>query len=186
MSSGSTLAVAEITSAHGIRGAVRAKLFDPDSTSLAVGLKVRLGEGGREVTIDEVSPVPGRELVRLHLHGVTTRDEAEALRGVEIHVDRDLLPPLADDEYYLADAIGLPVERVGADGDPEHLGTIVGLTSNGIQDLFEVEWREPGGRRHEWLLPVLPNFIDEVDEKRVLVSLPIGLLPAALEPEDTE
>lgn len=182
-----TLAVGRITAPHGIRGGVRAKLHDPDSTSLVVGRVVQLGVDGPTAEVESVSAVPGREIVRLQLSGVRSRDDAEALRDRDILVDRDDLPPLDEDEFYLADAIGLPVERhrasADADGEVQALGTVVGLTTNNVQDLFEVEWRAPGGKRERWLLPVLPQFIDVIDDARILVSLPIGLLPAALEPE---
>jgi 16S rRNA processing protein RimM len=184
-----TLEVGRITAPHGIRGGVRAKLHAPGSTSLVVGRVVQLGADGPMAEVESISAVPGREIVRLQLRGVRTRDEAEALRGRELLVDRDDLPPLDEDEFYLADAIGLPVERLrpSADGEGEGeaqaLGEVVGLTTNGVQDLFEVEWRAPGGKRERWLLPVLPQFIDAIDDARILVDLPIGLLPAALEPE---
>ena len=180
----STLGVARIVAAHGIRGGVRANLYDAASEALAVGRKIHLGEGGPIATIVEFARVPGKDAVRLRLSGVADRDQAEALRGVELHVDRALLPPLADDEFYLDDAIGLPVERRRDDGSIQALGLVTGLTSNGAQDLFEVEWIDAAGRAHEWLLPVLPNFIEAIDEARVRVRLPIGLLPAALEPEE--
>ncbi|HRI08839.1 MAG TPA: ribosome maturation factor RimM [Nannocystaceae bacterium] len=180
----STLGVARIVAAHGIRGGVRAQLFDAGSESLEVGREVHLGEGGPLTTVVELSRVPGKDSLRLRFAGIVNRDQAEALRGVELHVDRDLLPPLAEDEFYLDDAIGLAVERRRDGGATQPLGVVVGLTSNGVQDLFEVEWVAPDGQRHEWLLPVLPQFIEELDEVRILVTPPIGLLPAALEPEE--
>ncbi|MEZ4380279.1 MAG: ribosome maturation factor RimM [Nannocystaceae bacterium] len=186
-----TLAVARITAPHGIRGGLRAKLYDPSSTSLVVGRVVQLGADGPQAEVESVSAVPGREIVRLQLSGVRSRDDAEALRDRELLVDRDDLPPLDEDEFYLADAIGMPVERLRpSEGDAapvtQALGTIVGLTSNTVQDLFEVEWRAPNGKRERWLLPVLPQFIEAIDDARVLVDLPIGLLPVALEPEGAE
>ncbi|MBK8260932.1 MAG: 16S rRNA processing protein RimM [Nannocystis sp.] len=178
MTSKPTLAVASVVAAHGIRGAVKVHLHDPESESLALGRTVQLGADGRYAKIIESSRVPGKNIVRLQLSGVGDRDQAEALRGVELHVERASLPPLAEDEFYLEDAIGLAVERAGASPS---LGVVVGLTSNGVQDLFEVEWSGADGHIHEWLLPVLPQFIEDIDERRLLVRLPIGLLPAALE-----
>ena len=176
-----TLGVARIVAAHGIRGGVRVQLFDAESESLEVGREVHLGEGGPLTTVVELSRVPGKDSLRLRFAGIVNRDQAEALRGVELHVDRDLLPPLAEDEFYLDDAIGLSVERRRDDGATQPLGTVVGLTSNGVQDLFEVQWRGPDGRMHDWLLPVLPQHIVELDDQHVLVQLPLGLLPEALE-----
>ena len=179
-----TLVVARVTAPHGIRGGLRAKLHDPKSTSLAVGRPVQLGADGPVVRIKSVSPVPGREFVRLTLAGVDSREGAEALRGCELLMERDVLPPLADDEFYLADAIGLPVERLRG-GEVQALGRIIGLTSNGAQDLFEIEWSSANGRRR-WLMPVIPQFIVSLDGERLRVDLPIGLLPVELEPEQEQ
>lgn len=181
-----TLAVAQVVGVHGVRGALRVRLHDADSEALIVGRTVLLGEGGAAAKVVECSRVPHRDLVRLRVDTITSRDAAEALRGVELHVDRELLPPLADDEFYLADAIGLPVLRLHEDGAIQDVGVVVGLTDNTVQDLFEVEWRAADGQVHAWLLPVLPQFIESIDDQRLVVRLPIGLLPAVLEPEEAE
>lgn len=181
----SLLVVGYVAGPHGVRGAVHVHVHDPRSTAVEPGRRVTLRRSGKIVGRHEVArvdPVPGKPgRLRVALTGVPGRDEAEALRGCELLVERGELPELADDEFYLADAIGLPVQR---ERDGVALGTIVGLTSNGVQDLFEVEWRGPDGRTHAWLLPVLPNCIVEVGAERVLVDLPLGLLPDALEPDD--
>ena len=181
------LVVGYVAGPHGVRGAVRVHLHDPDSAALEPGRRVTLRREGRAPTAHEVrqaDPVPGKPgRLRVTLTGVADRDQAEALRGCELLVDREELPALADDEFYLADAIGLPVVR---EHDGRALGTIVGLTSNGVQDLFEVEHRGVDGRARPWLLPVLPEFLVEVSDERVLVDLPLGLLPEDLEPKDLE
>lgn len=180
----SLLVVGYIAGSHGVHGAVRVHIHDPRSTTLEPGRRITLRRGGKVVAtleVGRVEPVPGKPgHLRVALVGVPGRTEADALRGCELVVDRGELPELADDEFYLADVIGRPVQR---ERDRMALGTIVGLTSNGVQDLFEVEWRGPDGRTHAWLLPVLPDCIVEVGEDRVLVDLPLGLLPEALEPE---
>ncbi len=181
-----TLVVARVTAPHGIRGALRAKLHDPKSTSLVVGRQVQIGTDGPTMTLEGVNPVPGKDFVRLRLRGVRTRDEAEALRGCDLLVDREHLPPLQEDEFYLADVIGLPVERLSQAGEVQPLGTIVGLTSNRAQDLFEIEWIGAGGGRKRWLMPVIPQFIESLSDDRLRVDLPIGMLPPELEPEGAE
>jgi 16S rRNA processing protein RimM len=176
-----TLAVAVIVGAHGIRGWVRVHLHDPKSRALRPGLRVTLHgpQGERPSKVLAVDPVPGKPLARVHLDGVTDRDQAEALRGSELWLARKDLPPLAADEFYLADLIGLAVERVRPDGRVQPLGTVIALTSNGAQDLLEVEYQPPGRRSDTWLLPVLPQFLAEI-EGRLRVELPIGMLPDAL------
>jgi 16S rRNA processing protein RimM len=182
----SLLVVGYVAGPHGVRGAVRVHLHDPRSHALEPGRRVVLRRDGRALATHEVrasDPVPGKPgRLRVTLAGVPGRDQAEALRGCELLVDRHELPALADDEFYLADALGLPVVR---QRDGRALGTVVGLTSNGAQDLFEVEHRDADGRARTWLLPVTPHHVVEVGD-RVLVDLPLGLLPEELEPVEAD
>lgn len=178
------LVVGYVAGVHGIRGALRLTLHDPDSDVLVPGRTLLLRRDAEVLGTHEVrtvEPIPGKPgRFRVTLRQLHDRTTAEALRGCELLVDRDQLPALADDEFYLADAIGLPVQRERA-GVTQPLGTIVGLTSNGVQDLFEVQWRDPQGRLHEWLLPVLPQHVVDLDDRRVLVDLPLGMLPDPLD-----
>jgi 16S rRNA processing protein RimM len=184
------LAVAEISAPHGVRGQVRVHLYDPDSRALRPGLRVELRppggpEGhvasGMSFEIVAVEPIPGKSSARVQLSGVVDRDHAERLRGRQVWVARADLPELATDEFYLADAIGLAVERALPDGSTQQLGVVAGVTSNGAQDLLEIEWTRPDGRRDTWLLPVVPHFIVDIDPRRLRVELPFGLLPDALD-----
>lgn len=175
------LDIGYVAGAHGVQGGVRIKLHDPASQALQRGIVVTLvHEGARtDHEVEAADVVPGKAgLHRVRLRGVNRRDLAEALRGSTIVVPRAVLPKLADDEFYLADVVGLAVMREAL---PQHLGKIVGLTSNGVQDLFEVEWTSPDDHRHQWMMPVLPGFVRDVDETRVLVELPAGFLPEDLE-----
>lgn len=179
-----TLAVGYIAGAHGLRGTLKVKLHDPDSDVLELGVPLRISRDGASVgtlEVEQVEGVPGKPgLYRVDAAGIHHRDQAEALRGCGLEIDREELPPLEEDEFYLADAVGLPVVRRLDDGSMQDLGVVVALDSNGPQDLFEVEWR--GGVRPErWLLPVLPGFVRDVDEHRVLAEVPEGMLPEALE-----
>jgi 16S rRNA processing protein RimM len=177
------LEIGVITGAHGVRGGLRVKLHDPGSQALAPGLRVLLVAPGRadiEMVIAASSAVPGTPGAwRVELEGLADRELAESLRGRSLVVARADLPRLAADEFYLADAIGLPVR---SKADQRELGTIAGVTSNGAQDLFEVRYRDRRGRTSTWLLPVLPSFVRDVNADAVWVELPPGMLPDELEP----
>lgn len=176
------LGVARVVGVHGVHGALRVHLHDEGSAALRVGVEVSLCRPDGEVVdkraVERVAPKPGSKVVRLWLEGLADRSAAEALRDLEVRVPRAELPPLDDDEYYLADAIGLPVLEGG-----RALGTIVGVTSNRAQDLFEVEWASTQGKTRRWLLPAIPQFVTEIDEHAVHVELPPGMLPTELERE---
>lgn len=181
------LAVGYVAGAHGIRGALKVRLHDPASEALLAGVVIALVRDGVSVgerAIEHVAGGRSGELL-VQLVGVGDRDAAEELRGCEVQVDRAQLPALADDEYYLADLVGALVERIDTG---EALGEVVGVTSNGAQDLLEVEWSDPEGGRHGWLLPALPGFVVDVqlggDTQKVVADVPPGFLPDALERED--
>jgi 16S rRNA processing protein RimM len=164
-------------------------MHDPDSEALRVGLRLTLRRqrsGGdvadvADAEIRELGEVPGKPgRYRVTLAEIKDRNAAEELKGCSVWVDRDELPELGDDEFYLADAIGMPVQRQLAGGELQELGVIVGLMNNGAQDLFEVELTGRG-KPLQWLLPVLPGVVLDIDDERVMVDVPPGMLPDELE-----
>jgi 16S rRNA processing protein RimM len=165
---------------HGVLGGLKVKLFNADSTAIDVGvaLVLRLPDGpARNFVVSRVAVAPGTGVLRVWFEGVDGREAAEALRGHELWIDRAQLPALADDEYYLADLVGLEVVRE-RDGVCESLGRITGVTSNTAQDLLCVRLH---GR--EWLLPALPPFIVAIEAQRVLVDVHDDMLPEVRGPE---
>lgn len=173
------LPIAVVTGAHGIHGGLRIKLADPQSRTLRAGLKIELWRQGdrRACTVQRISRIPHGDRARLFLAEVRDRAAAETLKGWEIRVRRADLLPLEEGEFYLADVIGLPVRRRQEEGTLECLGTVVGVVSNGAQDLLEVEWLTAGGKRETWLLPVLEQFVREVSDDAIMVDVPEGMLP---------
>ena len=160
---------------HGVQGGSKVKLFNPASTALEPGVAVMLKPPNGPTRTFVVSRVgaSGTGTLRIWFEGVDDREAAENLRGCELWIDRSELPPLADDEYYLADLVGLEVVRERAEGC-DSLGRITGVTSNGLQDLLCVRLR---GR--EWLLPAMPPFIVTIEPERVLVDVHDDMLPDA-------
>ncbi len=80
------------------------------------------------------------------LAGVSDRTAAEALKGVDLYVDRDRLPPAAEGEFYHADLIGM----AAVDPAGQRIGEIVAVQNFGAGDLLEI--RLAGARQTE-LIP---------------------------------
>ena len=176
--------VGYVAGVHGIAGALRIKLFDADSDAVAAGRTIELWREDtllRTVSVVSANEVPGKPgLRRVQLDEIGNRNDAEALKGCEVRVDRDALPPLSDDEYYLADLVGAHVQEI-VDGVARSLGEVTGISSNGVQDLLEIRWHDDDGTAHEWLLPALPQFIVELGQRRLVVDVPPGFMPDPLE-----
>ena len=187
------LLIGRVLGAYGVRGALNLHLYDCDSVSLSAGVEVSLHEeSGNKKSCHRVLSVvakPGTKVVRIALAGLANREQAEQLRGLELRVARAQLKKLDEGEFYLADMLGCHVQReIREQGAQEvtslqDLGEIVGVTTNGAQDLFEVCYaRSAKGKARTWLLPILPQFFQELSAEKILVDLPEGMLPSQLEP----
>ena len=154
-----------IAGAHGIRGEVLIKTFT--HVPEAIGAYGPLGDkrGARTFEIQSVRAMAKGVVARLQ--GVGDRNAAEALKGVELYVERERLPPAADGEFYHADLIGL----AAVDGERKPLGEIVAVHNFGAGDLIEV--RLTGSGKTE-LVPFTDAAVPEVDisARRAVVVLP--------------
>jgi 16S rRNA processing protein RimM len=151
-----------IARAHGIRGEVVIVTHDPASQVLGEIEIVWIGGAERRIT-------GARSTHRgwlVQLEGVATRDEAAALRGQPVEVDRAALE-LADDDILLADLVGCRVVLPG--GAP--WGTIAAVES-GMQDLLVIHDGEI-----ERLLPLVDEFVKDIDLESGVVTVdpPDGL-----------
>jgi 16S rRNA processing protein RimM len=154
-----------IARAHGIRGEVVIMTHDPDSETL--GTVETIWVGGTLRKIEHVRDTQRGWLVRLE--GVVTRNDAEALRGQKVEVDREALA-LGEDDILLADLIGCAVRL--PDGRP--WGTIAGVEAD-VQSRLVIHDGEI-----ERLLPLVDQFITDVDiEARVVTIDPPEGLPEA-------
>ena len=154
--------IGRITRPHGIRGEVVIATHDPASQVL--GEVESLWVGGAERRITGARGTHRGWLV--HLEGIATRDDAEALRGQAVEVDRDALE-LGENDILLADLIGCQVVRL--DGSP--WGTVSEVNS-GMQDLLVIHDGEI-----ERLLPLVDEFVKDIDLDKGVVTVdpPEGL-----------
>ncbi|MBV8045966.1 MAG: ribosome maturation factor RimM [Paludibacterium sp.] len=97
------------------------------------------------------------------LEGVSDRDVAEAMRGMQIAVPRAELPDTEEDEFYWSDLIGLSVENLQG----EAFGSVAELMETGANDVLVVD---DGPTRR--LIPFVDAVITRVDldAKRIVVD----------------
>jgi len=68
------------------------------------------------------------------IKGVEDRNQAEALRGTKLYVERGQLPDLPSDEFYHSDLLGLPVQ----DLEGQTIGSARALSNFGAGDFLEI------------------------------------------------
>lgn len=168
MSQSDRICVGSIAGAFGVQGEVRLKSFCATPEDIATYGPLWTEDASRSFTVRLTRPVAGGLGARLS--GVATKEQADALRGVELYVDRACLPSLPDDEFYHADLIGLEVRDTGG----VLLGTVRAVHNHGAGDLLEVFG---AGRKAALLLPFTKAIVPTVDlaAGRIVADPPEGL-----------
>jgi 16S rRNA processing protein RimM len=175
------LKIGVVVGVHGVGGGLRVTLHDPDSESLVVGRHVVFeGAQGQSLRakIIRVAKNRGEVAAKIWVQEVSDRDSAGSLRGASVTMDRDQLPSLASDEFFLADAIGKTLRLVGSGHE---VGVVESIASNGAQDLFVCTWTDAQGKNHEWMFPAMRPFLSELTAQALWVEIPEGFLPDVLE-----
>lgn len=163
------LAIGSIVKAHGIRGEVAVEVLTDDPDRFATLEMVYLG------TPDVASPIAlkahrwHRDRVLLTFEGITTRTEAEQLKGLLVEVPIDEALPLDEDHYYPHQLIGL--QAVSDEG--EALGEVVDFLETGANGVYVVRNHE-----REILLPAVADVVLAIDLEAGLLTVHLmeGLL----------
>jgi 16S rRNA processing protein RimM len=124
--------VAQIGAAHGLRGGVHLRSFTADPEAFATYGPLETEDRTKRLEIESLRPAKDGFTVRFH--GLTKREAAEALRNVNLYVERDQLPAADDGEFYHADLIGLAA--VTSSG--EALGEVAAIHNFGAGDIVEL------------------------------------------------
>ena len=135
------ICIGSIAGAFGVSGEVRLKSFCAEPTAIADYGPLHSEDGSRSFKITLTRPVAGGLGARLA--GVKTKEEADALKGMGLYVDRGRLPKLPDDEFYHADLIGLEAR----DSEGRVLGKVSAIHNFGASDVIELT-RPDGDQVH--------------------------------------
>ena len=171
------LLMGRIGAAHGIKGEVRIQSFTEDPLALASYGPLSTNKPG--LTIKILAARTTTNVLVARLEGINDRNAAEKLNGVELYVDRALLPdPDDDDDFYHADLIGLKARL--ADGS--EIGEVMAVPNFGAGDLLEIRDPRSGDT---YLYPFSKAVVPEVRvaEGYLLIDPPIEAEPGEEEPD---
>lgn len=165
MSPSRLILVGRVTGVHGVRGELKIAAFTAAPDALLGYRDLRREDGSPALTLTGGRPAKAGLVARAR--GVETRDQAEALRGLDLYIPRDALAEPDEDEFYLADLIGLEAR----DSSGAVVGRIKAVENFGAGDLLEIE---PAGGGATWWLPFTREAVPDVhiDEGRVTVVPP--------------
>jgi 16S rRNA processing protein RimM len=151
MTGSALIRVAMITAAHGIRGEVKLRTFcDNPKDIFACPLT---GADGRSYTLRQSGYKD--DLLIVSIDGITTRNDAERLKGTELFAERRAL---SQDNYFPEEIVGLKATL--ADGSI--YGTVIQLVNYGAGDVIELTLTD--GKTE--LLPLKSIFVGEINKEK--------------------
>ena len=159
------LVVGTIVGVHGVAGEAKLLLATDDPEHLRTIKRVWVGQEERPRRLLGVRFHAGNALIRLP--GVTTPEQVEALRGLQVRIAGTDARPNDEGEYFLFQLIGLRAyDEAGA-----LLGTLTDILETGAHDVLVVT-PEDGP---ELLLPNHPQYVLEIrpDEGRLTARPPV-------------
>ena len=113
--------VGEIGRPHGVRGLVKLRSFTADPAAIASYGPLTDATGERRFALTLLADGLAR------VEGVDDREAAARLTGAGLYVERASLPPPEEDEFYLADLVGLRAETAAG----EALGRVRSVEEHG-------------------------------------------------------
>ena len=143
----------QIVSVHGLAGEVRVQPWSDDAQSLTEFGTFYLDGGQTPVAAESARVHKG--MLLLKLGGVDTREEALALRGKTLYIDR-ADETLEEGVYYVQDLMGLEVY----DADSGRLyGTLCQVSQTGANDVYHVRFADGS----QQLVPAIKEVVVRTD-----------------------
>ncbi len=161
---------------HGLRGAVRIHLYDPQSTTLRPGLACDLERDGKVQRTLVVAEVRGAaKTMSVQFAGIANLADGESLRGLTVVVLRRDLPELEAGEFYIEDMLGAEVFERSPGGGLEAKGKVTAFERYPSTDVVTVQSGE-GDAATSVEVPLLERYVESVDSSAPRIVLHAGAL----------
>ena len=164
------LQVGVITQTHGVRGEVKVFPTTDDPARFKKLKQVVLDTGKETLPLEVESVKFFKQFVILKFKGYDNINDIEKYKRCPLLVDRENAVPLGEDEYYIADMIGMEVVTE----DDEIFGTLKDVIETGANDVYVIDSEKHG----EVLVPAIRECILDVDieSHRMKIHLMAGLI----------
>ena len=154
---------------HGLRGELKVRPFTERPGNFSSYRRLYLSADGEEPRVlytNCQARVSGNAVI-LKLEECATREQAEQLAGMQIWLASCDLPPLDGEEFYLFTLEGKRAQTE----DGRVIGTVMEILSSHGQDILVIR-----DGQAEYLVPVVRKFVVAIDDDKVVLDLPPGLL----------
>lgn len=148
--------VGVISSTHGIRGEVKVFPTTNDAGRFYKLKHVILNTGKEQIPLEVQGVKQSKKFVIVKFKGIDDINEIEKYKGAQLLVRREDAVELEEDEYYIADLLGMEV--VTEEGEK---GILKDVIETGANEVYVVEFETLG----EILIPAIHDCILDVDVK---------------------
>lgn len=172
------LQVGIISSTHGIKGEVKVFPTTDDANRFKKLKEVMLDTGKEKLSLKVESVKFFKQFVIVKFKGFDNINDIEKYKGKSLFVTRENAVELEEDEYFIADLIGVDV--VSDDG--QYKGVLRKVIETGANDVYEIRLED--GRT--LLVPAIKECILEVslEENRMMIHILDGLLDDTLKDKE--
>jgi 16S rRNA processing protein RimM len=145
--------VGQVAGGFGVKGEVRVTAWTADPMALLAYGPLLRADGTVGLTLTSARPEKSGVVGRAK--EIATKEQADAMRGLRLHILRDRLPEPDEDEFYLTDLVGLEAR------DPAGtvLGTVRSVQNFGADDMLEIA---PATGGPTWYLPFTKDAVPDL------------------------
>lgn len=159
------LQVGVITSTHGVHGEVKVFPTTDDVKRFRDLKEVLLDRNGEKISLKIGGVKFFKQFAILKFEGYDSLDEIEKYKGSALFVSRENAVPLDQDEYFIADLIGMKV----TDESGNDIGSVKDVMRTGSNDVYVIGRKD--GR--ELLLPAIRDCVLDIDVDNGLMKVHI-------------
>ena len=156
------LQVGVISSTHGVRGEVKVFPTTDDAQRFRTLKKVILDTGKEHMTLEIQGVKFFKQFVILKFKGIDNINDIEKYKGKSLLVTREDAVELEEDEYFIADLIGMHVVT-----DEGEEGRLTDVIETGANEVYVVEFDKFG----EVLIPAIYECILDVDVENMQMKV---------------
>ena len=159
--------IGTVVAPQGLKGEIRVKTESdfPErfEKSGMRWLQVQSHQSPLEVELIKGRQLPGKNIFVIKLAGIDDRNQAESLRGAKLFASKDDRPQLQEEEYHVADLIGM---EVYLQESQENIGVVCDVFSAG-NDILEVKLHKQPQREESPETPTVDvSKVTRVSKKR--------------------
>ncbi len=164
------LQVGVISSTHGVRGDVKVYPTTDDVKRFSKLKEVIVELENQDIILHIENVKYFKQLAILKFKEYQSLNDVEMLKGKSLYVTRSQAVPLDENEYFIADLIGMKV----TDETLKLSGVIKDVLKTGANDVYVIELSD----KRELLLPAIADCILKVDmlKKMMFIHILEGLL----------